>query len=66
MEFNENQKEAINYYKGCCNVIASAGSGKTGVLVNRIVNLINTYHVSAQNILAITFRSEGTRLNSSH
>ena len=55
MEFNENQKEAINYYKGCCNVIASAGSGKTGVLVNRIVNLINTYNVSAQNILAITF-----------
>ena len=55
MEFNENQKEAINFYKGCCNVIASAGSGKTGVLVNRIVNLINTYNVKADNILAITF-----------
>jgi DNA helicase-2/ATP-dependent DNA helicase PcrA len=55
MEFNEDQKEAIDFYKGCCNVIASAGSGKTWVLVNRIANLINTYHVSAQNILAITF-----------
>lgn len=55
MNFNENQKEAINFYKGCCNVIASAGSGKTGVLVNRIANLINTYNVDAKNILAITF-----------
>ena len=55
MNFNDNQKEAINFYKGCCNVIASAGSGKTGVLVNRIVNLINEYNVKPQNILAVTF-----------
>lgn len=55
MNFNPNQVEAINFYKGCCNVIASAGSGKTGVLVNRIANLINTYSVRPENILAITF-----------
>jgi len=55
MDFNDNQKEAINFYKGCCNVIASAGSGKTGVLVNRITNLIKEYGVNPQNILAVTF-----------
>lgn len=55
MNFNENQKEAINFYKGCCNVIASAGSGKTGVLVNRVDKLINEYDISPQNILAVTF-----------
>lgn len=55
MEFNENQKQAIGFYKGCCNVIASAGSGKTGVLVHRIKNLVTNYDVDANRILAITF-----------
>lgn len=55
MNFDKNQKEAINFYKGCCNVIATAGSGKTSVLVNRIENLVDKYNVPPQNILAITF-----------
>ena len=55
LEFNDNQKEAINFHKGCCNVIASAGSGKTGVLVHRIKNLVENYNVDPQRILAITF-----------
>lgn len=55
MKFNENQIKAINHFEGNCCVMASAGSGKTSVLVNRIVNLINTYDVSPENILAITF-----------
>ncbi|MCE5220105.1 MAG: ATP-dependent helicase [Clostridium sp.] len=55
MEFNKNQIEAINHFKGNCCVMASAGSGKTSVLTNRIANLINTYKVDPKNILAITF-----------
>lgn len=55
LEFNENQKQAIEFYKGCCNVIASAGSGKTGVLVHRIKNLVINHDVDANKILAITF-----------
>lgn len=55
MEFNQQQIEAINHYKGCCNVIASAGSGKTSVLVKRIENLVGVYKVNPENILAITF-----------
>ena len=55
MEFNENQLKAINHYEGNCCVLSSAGSGKTSVLTNRIVNLINVHNVKPENILAITF-----------
>jgi len=55
LKFNDNQIKAINHYTGNCCVLASAGSGKTSVLTHRIVNLINTYKVNPENILAITF-----------
>ena len=55
MNFNENQLKAINHYEGNCCVLASAGSGKTSVLTNRIVNLITVHKVKPENILAITF-----------
>jgi len=55
MELSRVQKDAINFYEGCCNVLASAGSGKTSVLVNRIVALIEKHDVAPWNILAITF-----------
>lgn len=55
MELSRVQQEAVDFYEGCCNVIASAGSGKTRVLVNRIEKLIEDYDVDPGNILAITF-----------
>ena len=55
MELSKVQQEAVDFYRGCCNVIASAGSGKTRVLVNRIVKLIEEYDVEPGKILAITF-----------
>lgn len=55
MQLSKVQQEAVDFYEGCCNVIASAGSGKTRVLVNRIVKLIEDYDVDPTNILAITF-----------
>ena len=55
MELSPVQKEAVDFYKGCCNVLASAGSGKTAVLVNRVVRLIEHYDVEPEKILAITF-----------
>ena len=55
MELSKVQQEAVDFYEGCCNVIASAGSGKTRVLVNRIVKLIEDYDVEPGKILAITF-----------
>lgn len=55
MKFNENQLRAINKTKGNASVIATAGSGKTSVIVNRIVNLVENYDVNPTNILAVTF-----------
>ena len=55
MEFNDNQKKAIDFYEGCCNVIAAPGSGKTAVLVHRIQNLVLNHDVDPSKILAITF-----------
>lgn len=55
MNLSKVQQEAVDFHTGCCNVIASAGSGKTRVLVNRIVKLIEDHNVDPCNILAITF-----------
>lgn len=55
LNFNEQQQEAINFYKGACGVVAGAGSGKTSVLINRIKNLIEVHNVPEKDILAVTF-----------
>jgi len=53
--FNPNQKEAILHKNGACLVLASAGSGKSTVLTNRIANLIEEHNVEPSAILAVTF-----------
>lgn len=55
MNFNQNQQAVINHINGNLVVIASAGSGKTSVLVHRIQNMIENHNINPQNILAITF-----------
>ena len=59
MNFNSNQEAAIQHMQGPCCVIAGAGSGKTAVLINRIVNLINA-GVDPKRILAVTFSKKAT------
>ncbi len=55
MNLSKSQKDIINLINGDVLVSASAGSGKTTVLVKRILNLILNFNVSIDEILVITF-----------
>lgn len=55
VKWNLNQKNVIDLVHGDLLVSASAGSGKTAVLVERILNLILNYGISIDEILIITF-----------
>lgn len=60
MNFTNEQIDAINHFKGPALVLAVPGSGKTTVILNRIINLIENHDVLAKNILSITFsKSQG-------
>ncbi|HEX7961394.1 MAG TPA: UvrD-helicase domain-containing protein, partial [Terriglobales bacterium] len=48
---NPAQAEAINHVHGPMLVLAGAGTGKTSVLVHRIVNLISQEHARPDEIM---------------
>ncbi|MBR6737689.1 MAG: UvrD-helicase domain-containing protein [Clostridia bacterium] len=55
LTFTPMQEKAINHVHGNALVSASAGSGKTRVVIERILNLIENHGVSLENVLAVTF-----------
>ena len=55
---NPRQREAIHYLDGPLLVLAGAGSGKTRVITEKIVHLIETCEIKPQQIAAITFTNK--------
>ncbi|MCU4137211.1 DNA helicase Rep [Buchnera aphidicola (Sitobion miscanthi)] len=58
MHLNSAQKNAIELTNGPCLILAGAGSGKTKVIVNKIIYLINNCKYNPHNIAAVTFTNK--------
>jgi len=61
MKLNPRQDEAKKYVSGPCLVLAGAGSGKTGVICQKIAYLIQKCDYKARNIAALTFTNKAAR-----
>lgn len=55
------QSKAISHGEGPMLVLAGPGSGKTFTIIQRILYLINEYHIEPQNILVITFTKSAAK-----
>jgi len=57
-QLNPQQKDAAFYHKGSSIILAGAGSGKTRVLISKVINLIKNHQVDPKSILMITFTNK--------
>lgn len=55
---NPEQKQAVEHIKGPSIILAGAGSGKTQVLVRKVLNMIINHNIKAENIIMITFTNK--------
>ena len=54
-ELNKEQAKAVSFGEGPLLIVAGAGTGKTSVISERIVGLINSGKAKSEEILALTF-----------
>lgn len=57
-KLNKEQLEAVKHVNGPAIILAGAGSGKTRVLVHKVMYLINEKGVNPANILMVTFSNK--------
>lgn len=57
-KLNEAQKKAVQTIKGRLLILAGAGSGKTSVLIARIVHLLEDHNIPPSSILGLTFTNK--------
>ncbi|MDE0637809.1 MAG: nucleotide exchange factor GrpE [Candidatus Poribacteria bacterium] len=55
VKLDEHQLKAVKHFEGPALVVAGPGSGKTTVIIERILNLIHEHNVDPAQILAIAF-----------
>lgn len=55
MQLNQAQQQAVHHLDGPMLVLAGPGSGKTAVITERTLNLIEKSHIKEDQILVITF-----------
>ncbi|MBL0343498.1 MAG: UvrD-helicase domain-containing protein [Bacteroidetes bacterium] len=60
VQLNDSQRDAVLCIKGPVMIIAGAGSGKTRVLVHRIVHMLH-HGIDPFNILSLTFTNKAAR-----
>ena len=61
MNLNEKQQQVVNELDENILLLASAGTGKTETLSNRIVNIIETKKAKPDEILCITFTNKAAK-----
>lgn len=58
---NDGQKQAVQAVEGPSVILAGAGSGKTRVLIHKVLNLIENHLVDPSEIVMITFTNKAAR-----
>ncbi len=54
-QYTKAQESAIKHHKGACLTLAGPGSGKTFVITNRVVHMVQELQIPSEHILVITF-----------
>ncbi len=60
IQLNEDQRKAVKHRGGPLLIIAGAGTGKTAVITQRIIDLINSGDAKPSEILALTFTEKAS------